>query len=318
MTIKSAVIAFGGNAILKEGERGTVREQLRHCRETCEALLDIVGKGYELVIVHGNGPQVGNMLLRMEGARGEAPELPLDVCVAATQGTMGFMLEIEMRNRLKGRGITKDVTTLMTQVVVDPEREKFEHPTKPVGPFYNKKRAEELRQERHWDIVKVEDSHRGFRRVVPSPRPVEILGIDTVRLLIDKGHIVIAAGGGGVPLIRTNGGAVTGVEAVIDKDYTAGLMAREVGAELFVILTRVESVCLNFGTENERPLRRITTAEAGDYLAQGEFPPGSMAPKVSAALEFVEATGHEVLITAAETLRPAMDGHTGTRIIKGH
>ncbi len=315
MAIKKAVIAFGGNAILQEGDRGTVREQLRHCSETCEALLDIIGKGYELVIIHGNGPQVGNMLLRVEGARGRAPELPLDVCVAATQGTMGFMLEIEMRNRLKARGLVKDVTTLMTQVVVDPDRERFEHPTKPVGPFYDKERAEELRQEKSWDIV--EDSHRGFRRVVPSPRPIEILGVETVRSLINQGHIVIAAGGGGVPVLRRNGEHLTGAEAVIDKDYTAALMAREVGAELFIILTRVESVAVGFGTAQEKPLRRITAAEARDYLAQGEFPPGSMAPKISAALEFVEATGHEVLITAAETLRPAMDGLTGTRIVKG-
>jgi len=316
MAIKKAVIAFGGNAILKEGERGTIREQLRHCRETCDALLDIVEKGYELVIVHGNGPQVGNMLLRAEGAREKVPELPLDVCVAATQGTMGFMLEIEMRNQLRGRGLAKEVTTLMTQVVVDPDRERFEHPTKPVGPFYSKERAEELMREKHWDIV--EDSHRGFRRVVPSPRPVEILGIETVRSLVRQGHIVIAAGGGGVPTLKTNGGCLVGVEAVIDKDYTASLMAREVRAELFVILTRVEFVAVHYGTAEERPLRRITTAEAGDYLAQGEFPPGSMGPKITAALEFVLATGHEVLITAAETLRPAMDGLTGTRIVKSN
>ncbi|MFQ5862401.1 MAG: carbamate kinase [Candidatus Brocadiales bacterium] len=315
MAIKKAVIAFGGNAILKEGERGTVREQLRHCSETCAALLDIVDKGYELVIVHGNGPQVGNMLLRVEGALGKAPELPLDVCVAATQGTMGFMLEIEMRNQLKERGRAKEVTTLMTQVVVDPERERFEHPTKPVGPFYGKERAEELRREKHWDIV--EDSHRGFRRVVPSPRPVEILGIGTIRSLINGGHIVIAAGGGGIPVLRREGEHLTGVEAVIDKDYTASLMAREVEAELFIVLTRVESVAIHFGTIEEKPLRRITPSEARDYLAQGEFPPGSMGPKISATLEFVEATGHEVLITAAEKLKPALDGLTGTRLVKG-
>ncbi|MCQ4573822.1 MAG: carbamate kinase [Candidatus Brocadiales bacterium] len=315
MAIKKAVIAFGGNAILKQGERGTIREQLTHCRETCDALLDIVGTGYELVIVHGNGPQVGNMLLRAEGVRGKVPELPLDVCVAATQGTMGFMLEIEMRNRLKERGLDKEVTTLMTQVVIDPDRERFEHPTKPVGPFYDEERAGELRRERHWDIV--EDSHRGFRRVVASPRPVEILGIETIRSLINKRHIVIAAGGGGVPVLRRNGERLSGVEAVIDKDYTAGLMAREVGAELLIVLTRVESVCVNFGGPDEKPLRRITTAEARDYLARGEFPAGSMAPKISAALEFVEATGHQVLITAAGTLKPAMDGLTGTRIVKG-
>ena len=316
MAIKRVVIAFGGNAILKESDGGTVREQLRHCRETCEGLLEIVPQGYELVIVHGNGPQVGNMLLRVEGTRGKAPELPLDVCVAATQGTMGFMLEIEMRNRLAERGLVKEVSTLMTQVVVAPDRESFEHPTKPVGPFYDKERARELREDKGWNMV--EDSHRGFRRVVPSPRPVEIIGINTIRSLVDKRHIVIAGGGGGVPVLKKDGTPrLAGVEAVVDKDYTAGLMAREVEAELFIILTRVESVSVGFGTADERPLPRITPGEARDYLAQGEFPAGSMGPKISAALEFVEATGHEVLITAAETLRPAIDGRTGTRLVKG-
>jgi carbamate kinase len=315
MAIKRAVVAFGGNAILKESGGGTVREQLRHCRETCDGLIDIIERGYELVIVHGNGPQVGNMLLRVEGARGRAPELPLDVCVAATQGTMGFMLEIEMRNRLRERGLVKEVSTLMTQVVVDPDRGSFEHPTKPVGPFYNKGRAVELRDEKGWDMV--EDSRRGFRRVVPSPRPVKIIGIDTIRSLVDRGHVVIAGGGGGVPVIRRDGGArLAGVEAVVDKDYTASLMAREVEAELFIILTGVESVAVSFGTAEERSLSGITTGEARDYLARGEFPAGSMGPKISAALEFVEATGNEVLITAADALRPAVDGRTGTRIVK--
>lgn len=313
MANRRAVIAFGGNAILKEGERGTICEQLRHCEETCDALLDIVEEGYELVIVHGNGPQVGNMLLRVEGARDRAPELPLDVCVAATQGTMGFMLEMEMRNQLEKRNLKKEVTTLMTQVVVDPERERFEHPTKPVGPFYTRERAEELRREKHWDII--EDSHRGFRRVVPSPRPIEVLGIGTIRQLVDKGHVIIAAGGGGVPVLKGNGAHLRGVEAVIDKDYTASLVAREIGAEMLIILTQVESVATGFGTPDEEPLRRITTIEARDYLKRGEFPPGSMGPKITAALEFVETTGHEVLITAPETLRPAMEGLTGTRLV---
>lgn len=315
MKVKKAVIAFGGNAILKENERGTVSEQLRHCRETCEAMLYIIEMGYELIIVHGNGPQVGNLLIQMEGAKNKTPALPLEVCVAATQGTMGFMLEMEMRNQLQERGLEKEVTTLVTQVVIDPDIERFEHPTKPVGPFYTAQRAEELRHERRW--VMVEDSHRGFRRVVPSPKPVEILGIQTIKSLVEWGHIVITAGGGGIPILRRDGDLLVGIEAVIDKDYTASLMAREVGAELFVILTRVEKVAINFGTEVEKFLDRMTAREARDYLAAGHFPPGSMGPKISAALEFVEATGHEVLITAPEVLRPALGGLTGTRLLRG-
>ncbi|MDO8137148.1 MAG: carbamate kinase [Candidatus Brocadiales bacterium] len=314
MGVKKAVIAFGGNAILKEKERGTVSEQLQHCRETCDALLDILDKGYELIIVHGNGPQVGNMLIQMEEAGGKTPSLPLDVCVAATQGTMGFMLEIEMRNQLRERGIEREVTTLVTQVVIDPDIEKFEHPTKPVGPFYSAQRAEELRQEKHWEIV--EDSHRGFRRVVPSPRPVQILGIQTIKSLVERGHIIIAGGGGGIPLLREEGGRMVGVEAVVDKDYTASLLAREVEAELFIILTRVPGVAIGFRTERERFLDRLTVQEARKYLASGEFPPGSMGPKVSAALDFVEATGQEVLITAPEVLKQALEGLTGTRLVK--
>lgn len=313
MGVKKAVIAFGGNAILKEKERGTVSEQLQHCRETCDALLDILDKGYELIIVHGNGPQVGNMLIQMEGVRDKTPSLPLDVCVAATQGTMGFMLEIEMRNQLRERGIEREVTTLVTQVVIDPDIEKFEHPTKPVGPFYSAQRAKELRQEKHWEIV--EDSHRGFRRVVPSPRPVQMLGIQTIKSLVERGHIIIAGGGGGIPILRKEGGRMVGIEAVIDKDYTASLLAREVGAELFIILTRVPGVAVGFGTERERFLDRLTVQEARKYLASGEFPPGSMGPKVSAALDFVEATGQEVLITAPEVLKQALEGLTGTRLV---
>ncbi|MFN3467254.1 MAG: carbamate kinase [Candidatus Brocadiales bacterium] len=313
MSVKKAVIAFGGNAILKEKERGTLQEQLLHCKETCQALLDIVEKGYGLIIVHGNGPQVGNLLIQVEEAQRKTPALPLEVCVAATQGTMGFMLEMEMRNQLLLRRLNKEVTTLVTQVVVEPDMERFEHPTKPVGPFYTKKHAEKLRRERHWEIV--EDSHRGYRRVVPSPRPIEILEAGTIKSLAETGHIVIAGGGGGVPLVREDGHLV-GIEAVIDKDYTASLLAREVGADLFIILTRVPGVALYFGTPKERPLDRMTSKEARGYLDAGHFPPGSMGPKISAALEFVEATGKEVLITSPEALASALEGKTGTRIMK--
>ena len=313
MSVKKAVIAFGGNAILKEDERGTLQEQLLHCKETCQALLDIVERGYGLIIVHGNGPQVGNLLIQVEEAQGKTPPLPLEVCVAATQGTMGFMLEMEMRNQLIGRGLKKEVTTLVTQVVIEPDIERFEHPTKPVGPFYTKEQAERLRLERHWEIV--EDSHRGYRRVVPSPRPVEILEAETIKFLAEAGHIIIAGGGGGIPLVR-EGGHLAGIEAVIDKDYTASLLAREIGADLFIILTRVPRVALHFGTPQERPLDRMTSEEARGYLAAGHFPPGSMGPKISAALEFVAATGKEVLITSPEVLASALEGRTGTRIVK--
>ncbi len=311
--IKKAVIAFGGNAILKENEKGTVQEQLLHCKETCQVLLDIVERGYELIVVHGNGPQVGNLLIQVEEAQRKTPPLPLEVCVAATQGTMGFMLEIEMRNQLVSRGLKKEVTTLVTQVVIEPDMEKFEHPTKPVGPFYTKEQAERLRRERHWEII--EDSHRGYRRVVPSPRPIEILEAETIKSLVERGHIIIAGGGGGIPLTREDG-CLVGVEAVIGKDYTASLLAREIGADLFIILTRVPRVALYFGTPQERPISCMTSREARNYLDAGHFPPGSMGPKISAALEFVETTGKEVLITSPEALATALEGRTGTRIIK--
>jgi carbamate kinase len=310
--VKKAVIAFGGNAILKESERGTIQEQLLHCKETTQALLGIVEKGYALIIVHGNGPQVGNLLIQVEEAQRKTPPLPLEVCVAATQGTMGFMLEMEMRNQLLVRGLSREVTTLVTQVVIEPDMEKFEHPTKPVGPFYTKEQAERLHRERHWEIV--EDSHRGYRRVVPSPRPIEILEAETIKALAEAGHIIIAGGGGGVPLVREDGHLV-GIEAVIDKDYTASLLAREIGADLFIILTRVPRVSLYYATPQERPIDRMTAKEAREYLRAGHFPPGSMGPKISAALEFVEATGKEVLITSPEVLASALEGKTGTRIV---
>jgi carbamate kinase len=313
VSIKKAVIAFGGNAILKENERGTIQEQLLHCKETCQALLDIVERGYELIIVHGNGPQVGNLLIQVEEAQRKTPPLPLEVCVAATQGTMGFMLEMEMRNQLRERRLEKEVTTLVTQVVIEPDIEKFEHPTKPVGPFYTKEQAESLRCERRWEVM--EDSHRGYRRAVPSPRPIEILEAKTIKALAEAGHIVIAGGGGGIPLVRQDG-CLVGIEAVIDKDYTASLLAREIGADLFIILTRVPRVALYFGTPQEKPLSHMTSEEARRYLADGHFPPGSMGPKISAALEFVEVTGKEVLITSPEALASALEGGTGTRIIK--
>ncbi len=313
MPAKKAVIAFGGNAILKENEKGTIQEQLLHCKETCQTLLSIIERGYELIIVHGNGPQVGNLLIQVEEAQTKTPPLPIEVCVAATQGTMGFMLEMEMRNQLTKRGLKKEVTTLVTQVVIEPDVEKFEHPTKPVGPFYTKEQAERLHRERRWDIV--EDSRRGYRRVVPSPRPIEIIEVETIRALVEAGHIIIAGGGGGIPLVKENGRLV-GVEAVIDKDYTASLLARQIGADLFIILTRVPKVSLNFGTHQERPIGCMTSEEAKGYLAAGHFPPGSMGPKISAALEFVEATGKEVLITSPEVLAAAIEGKSGTRIIR--
>ncbi|HHT9121204.1 MAG TPA: carbamate kinase, partial [Candidatus Hypogeohydataceae bacterium YC41] len=282
-------------------------------KETCQALLDIVEKGYELIIVHGNGPQVGNLLIQVEEAQGKTPPLPLEVCVAATQGTMGFMLEMEMRNQLLERGLKKEVTTLVTNVVIEPDMEKFEHPTKPVGPFYTKEQAERIHRKRHWEIV--EDSHRGYRRVVASPRPIEVLEAETIRTLADQGHIVIAGGGGGIPLVKENGRLV-GIEAVIDKDYTASLLAREVEADLFIILTRVPRVSLYFGSSQEKPLECMTSKEAREYLEAGHFPPGSMGPKISAALEFVESTGKEVLITSPEVLASALEGKTGTRITK--
>jgi carbamate kinase len=310
------VVAFGGNALLTREDHGTVSEQRRRAEAAARWLVDFARRDHDLAIVHGNGPQVGQVLIQMEEAATKVPPGTLDVAVAQTQGGMGFLLETALRNRLAAEGLERPVTTVLSLVVVDASDPGFEDPSKPIGPFFSAYRAEQL--QRHQDWVMKEDSGRGWRKVVASPKPLEILGLDALSKFLDERYIVIAGGGGGVPVVRDpgEGGEIRGVEAVIDKDFTASLLARELEAELLINLTGVPRVSRNYGEEDEEPLAEMTVAEAREMLDGGQFPAGSMGPKIRASLEFVEATGNPVLITDIDTLPRALDGDGGTRIVK--
>jgi carbamate kinase len=305
------VIAIGGNALLRPGEDGTRAEQVRNADRLAKALVPMVRRQDRVLLVHGNGPQVGNLLLRMEEAATKVPMLPLDFCVAQSQGEMGYLLEQALGNRLRKEGLEPRVACVLTQVRVDGDDPAFAQPTKPIGPFLSRYRAALLRRE---GKAVVEDSGRGYRRVVASPRPLEVLGMDTVRLLLDRGLLVIAGGGGGVPVVDTPRRGYQGMEAVIDKDYTAGMMAAELKAGLLAILTDVDRVYLGYGTAGQKGLKTLSVNQARQYLKAGEFPAGSMGPKVQTALEFVESTGGEVLITSAPRLGAALAGRSGTRV----
>jgi carbamate kinase len=307
-----AVVAFGGNALLRPEDSGDTETQLARARTAVRQLLPILNRGYELIVVHGNGPQVGNLLLQAEIAAGEIPPQTLDVCVAQTEGSMGFLLELAFDNELKAAGFRKRVITLVTQVQVDAADPAFLEPSKPIGPFFARGRAEAI--EKTAGSTMVEDAGRGFRKVVASPKPLAIRNVDLIASLVNRGSIVIAAGGGGVPVVVPEQGEARGVEAVIDKDYAASMLAASLSADLFVILTGVERVSRDFGKPTETPLPRLDVAAARALLAEGQFPPGSMGPKIDAAIRFVEAGGREVLITRAECLSTALDGETGTVI----
>lgn len=315
MKTRIALIAFGGNAILPENQRGLQEEQMRNSQKAAELMVQIIKKGYELIVVHGNGPQVGNLLIQMEEASNKIPPFSLDVCDAMTEGSMGFMLEKAIVNELRKNSIDKDVATVITQVVVDKDDPAFQKPTKPVGPFYPRFRAQQLSRQKKWTMV--EDAGRGYRKVVASPRPIDVVPKWIIRDLVMSGRVVIAAGGGGIPVILNSRGLYEGVEAVIDKDYAASLLAREVGADLFIILTGIPRVYYNFGKPDQKPLPVITVEEARKYLEEGQFPPGSMGPKIRAAIEYIEAGGHEVLITCASHLKAALLNRSGTRIVAG-
>ncbi len=308
-----AVIAFGGNALLRPQDHGTQEEQFTLAWKATRWLVEIVHRGYELVIVHGNGPQVGNIMIQVEEAVTKIPPQRLEVCVAQTEGSMGFMLQNQLRNRLNEEQISKAVVTVLTEVEVARDDPAFENPTKPVGPYFTSYRANLLMQEQGWQMV--EDAGRGWRKVVPSPQPKRILDVEVIRRLVEAGAVVIAAGGGGIPVYQDVGGYFRGVEAVIDKDYTTSLLAQELDADLVIILTQVAQVAENFGRPNQRWLDRIGVARAKEMLAQHQFAPGSMGPKIRAAVAFVEKTGKEVLITDAEHLKDALARTSGTFIV---
>lgn len=310
---KIALVAFGGNALLKETERGTQSEQLRNAERAARFLMQIVKKGYKLVIVHGNGPQVGNILIQMEEAVTKIPPFSLDICVAMSQGSMGYMLERTLRNQLRKDKINYEVLTLITEVCVNPNDEAFRKPSKPIGPFFTKYRSSILQKEKRW--VMIEDSGRGYRRVVPSPRPISIVNIEAIKKLIDQNYLLIVCGGGGIPVYKNEQGIYEGIEAVIDKDYTSALLASEIKANLFIILTNIERVALNYGKADQKWLNVITVDEMKKYHQEKHFPPGSMGPKVEAAIMYIERGGKESIITSAHKLKEALDGVTGTRIL---
>lgn len=311
---KLAVIAFGGNALLRPEDRGTHEEQVARAKQAARWIAELVVRGHRLLVVHGNGPQVGNLLIQAEEASTKVPPQSLDVAVAQTEGSMGFLLQQAIRNRLEGIGQSDArVATVLTEVQVDPNDPAFKRPTKPIGPFFTRYRAEALERDLGWTMR--EDSGRGWRHVVPSPRPLKILNVEVISHMLDWANVVIAGGGGGIPVIRGRDGQWRGIEAVIDKDYASALLAAHLKADLYVILTGVARVSLDFGKATERSIDRMTISEAEKHLRDGQFPPGSMGPKIEAAIQFVRDSGGEVLITDIEHLRDAVEGRAGTRIV---
>lgn len=309
--MRSVVIAVGGNALIKDKHQISTESQSTSIRESAECIVSLVEAGYSPVITHGNGPQVGFLLRRAELALQELPAIPLDVLGADTQGATGYLFSRNLMGCLSKRGIERDVVALVTQSVVDPEDPAFLSPSKPIGSFMTEEEAETRVAQDGWSVT--EDSGRGWRRVVPSPQPLEIIERDTIKRLSTQGTLVIAAGGGGIP-VRRDGGEVRGVEAVIDKDRASALLANELGVEDFIICTAVDSVCLNYNTAQERPLSTLTLDEARHHLADGQFGAGSMAPKIEAAISFLENGGKRVVITSLERLREAVEGDAGTTI----
>jgi carbamate kinase len=310
---KLAVVAFGGNALLRPEDRGTQEEQIARAKQAARWLAEIVRAGYKLIVVHGNGPQVGNILVQAEEASTKIPPQSLDICVAQTEGSMGFLLQTAIRNRLDAIGVGGEVSTILTEVEVDPNDPAFKRPTKPIGPFFTRYRAEALERDLGWTMR--EDAGRGgWRHVVPSPRPLRILNIGTIRYMLNGADVVIAAGGGGIPVIRGRDGQWRGVEAVIDKDYASALLAAELKADLYVILTGVPKVAIDFGKPTERAVDRMSLDEAQRWLAEGQFPAGSMGPKIDAAMQFVRASGRSVIVTDIDHVREAIEGRAGTVI----
>lgn len=314
MSKKTAVVALGGNAITKKEEEDTIARQFANTRESLNGIVHLIQDGYNLAITHGNGPQVGNAILRVELARDKVPVLPLGVCVADTEGSMGYMIEQSLQNRLKKEKINRDVVTIVTQVVVDKDDPSIKEPTKFIGQFYPRKEAKKLAKDRGW-VVK-EDRGKMWRRVVPSPKPLEIVGKKTIKSLVENGVIVIAAGGGGIPVYVMENGDLEGVDAVIDKDRASAILARDIEAELLLILTEVDKVALNYGTLLQVNLDTLTVDEAKKYQKENHFPPGSMGPKIEAAIAFLEAGGREVIITSIPKAYEAVEKKTaGTRIV---
>ena len=310
---KTALVAVGGNSLIRAGEKGTIAEQLANTRRTAVAIVGLIRLGYRLVITHGNGPQVGAQLLRSERASDVAYGQTLDVCGAASQGEIGYLLAQSLRNELAAQSIEVPVVSLVTQTLVSADDPAMQHPSKPIGPFYSKADAEDKRRQLGWSIV--EDAARGYRRVVPSPEPVEIVELDAIRSLVEKGALVVSVGGGGVPVVSDHG-ELHGVEAVIDKDRASALLAAELGVDWFVISTDTDYVYLNYKKPGQTPLTLVTAEEMKKHLLDGHFPPGNMGPKVESVLRFLESGGREAVITSFEHLCEAVMGSAGTHIVR--
>jgi carbamate kinase len=315
MTKKLAVIAIGGNSLIKDKSKITVQDQYLAAKETCCHIADTVEQGWDVAIGHGNGPQVGFVLRRSEIAAKVAGmhDVPLESCGADTQGAIGYHLQQNLQNEFKRRGMKKAATTVVTQVRVDKDDPAFQNPTKPIGGFMEEDEAKERAAKEGWTVV--DDAGRGWRRVVPSPIPQEIIELDAVRELLGAGIVTVTVGGGGIPVIRNEDGDLQGVAAVIDKDYASSLLARSIGADLLLISTAVEKVYLDFNKPGQKPIDVMTVAEARQYMDEGHFAKGSMLPKIQAIVWFLEAGGGEAIITDPENIARALRGETGTRIV---
>ena len=305
------LISLGGNAILKHTEEGTAKEQFENIKKTSEYIVEMILEDYHIALTHGNGPQVGDILLAYDCAKNILPPMPLDICGAQSQGMIGYMFQQSLKNILKEQQIDKSVVTLLTQTLVHPDDPQLKNPSKPIGPFYTAMEAVKLREEKNWTIEN--DSGRGFRRLVPSPLPLGFVDERCIKTLYEAGDLVIASGGGGIPVIQKEG-RLHGIEAVIDKDHAASLMATLIDAEILLILSDVEKIALNYGTLQEKDLDYINRSQAIQYLHEGHFPTGSMGPKVESAINFLENGGKKVVVTSLESAMDALKGLTGTTI----
>ena len=309
------LLAVGGNSLIRAGEKGTIAEQRANAQRTAVQIVGLIRAGYRIVLTHGNGPQVGAELLRSERSASQVPGHPLDVCGASTQGEIGYLLEQSLQTELQQAGLQVPVTTILTQSLVSLDDPSMEHPSKPIGPFYSRVDAEERQRLLGWQIV--EDAARGYRRVVPSPDPIDIVELEVIRDLVQQGVLVIACGGGGIPVVWKNG-SLQGVEAVIDKDRASALLGSRLGADVFVISTDTDYVYLDYKKPTQRPLLRVGVSELEQYARAGHFPPGNMGPKIESVLSFLSKGGKEAIITSCESLYQSVVGSAGTHVFPDH
>jgi len=307
------IVAMGGHAFMQKGEKGTIEEHERNAVSIAEILMTLVDSGHHLVVTHGNGPQVGNLLLQNEQSRNDVPSMPLDVLVGMTEGSLGYILQQSLLNQLRKRDIRRYVVTVVTQVLVTEDDKAFQAPSKPIGPFLDRAEAERREKELGWRII--EQKGRGWRRLVPSPQPIKVIQRHMIRDAARAGHVVVACGGGGIPIIEKPDGQYAGIEAVIDKDLTSSVLGVDIGAGLLIILTAVPHVYVNFGKPDQRPLGAVTVEEIEGLYAEGHFPPGSMGPKIEAVIHFLKRGGRRALITNPESLPRAIEGRTGTHFV---